>query len=46
MYCNKIMKTDYSLIGHHLTDLADSLLLGVHALDSLRIEDADAEDCL
>mgnify|MGYP001795362029 FL=1 len=33
-------------MGHHLTDLADSLLLGVDSLDSLRIEDADAEDCL
>ena len=46
MYCNKIMKADYSIIGHHLTDLADSLLLGVDGLDPLRIEDADADDCL
>ena len=46
MYWNKIMKTDYSIKGHHLTDLADSLLLGVDGIDSLRIEDADAEDCL
>ena len=46
MYCYNIMNTNDSVMGHHLTDLADSLLLGVDGLDSFRIEDADAEVCL
>ena len=44
MYCYNIMNTNDSVLGHHLTALADSLLLGVD--DSFRIEDADAEVCL